>query len=390
MDPDERARFEDDYARATGVLPEAVLKQVRGGLLSADPAGQAAAATRLAGLKDIDPALVEAIPADERRRAQAIAEFADLGLQPARAVELAAEKPAGVREDDELAGGEGVGTRAGAIEEIRLSAGEEITEAGEDDELAGGGLPLGRDTLLRPAAKDDDLIGRIAALSNDVLNLALGEPDGRERGEKAARLEVADAGGSPLSGPGGAVQKSKKPAKSRPPAVGNAGPPTNKPVVLHDMYKKLGFDPNGKGQYEESLQTPIDGIRAALLADEAVKTVDKQIRKGRFTKASRNGGDADAFRHAYWNYRMTEELGPDAAKRFGDAREITAPGPDGDRLMDLFNNNVGRRLALDPANKGRPAEDVILDAMKKGQLQAQLFKILFKPAPGIPSRKKSP
>ena len=58
--------------------------------------------------------------------------------------------------------------------------------------------------------------------------------------------------------------------------------------------------------------------------------------------------------------------------------------------MDLFNNNVGRRLALDPANKGRPAEDVILDAMKKGQLQAQLFKILFKPAPGIPSRKKSP
>ena len=39
MDPDERARFEHDYARATGVLPEAVLKRLRGGLLSADAAG---------------------------------------------------------------------------------------------------------------------------------------------------------------------------------------------------------------------------------------------------------------------------------------------------------------------------------------------------------------
>ncbi len=105
MDPDERARFEDDYARTTGVLPGPVLKQVRGGLLSADPAAQAAAAQRLARLKDVDPALVSAIPPNERRRAGAIAEFADLGLTPARAVELAAEKPAGAG-DDALTGGD--------------------------------------------------------------------------------------------------------------------------------------------------------------------------------------------------------------------------------------------------------------------------------------------
>ena len=107
------------------------------------------------------------------------------------------------------------------------------------------------------------------------------------------------------------------------------------------------------------------------------------------------GGAADAFRHIYWSYRMTEDLGPDAAKRFADAHEITVPTPDGDRLMDLFNNNLGRRLALDPANKGRPAEDVVLEAIKKGQAQTQPFKTRstktrVTPPPGIPLRRKSP
>ena len=113
MDPDERARFEDDYARTTGVLPEPILKQMRAGLLSADPAAQAFAATRLDRLMDPDPRLVSAIPADERRRAGAIAEFADLGLPPARAVELAEEKLAD--EDDELAGGAGDDTLTGDV-----------------------------------------------------------------------------------------------------------------------------------------------------------------------------------------------------------------------------------------------------------------------------------
>ena len=48
------------------------------------------------------------------------------------------------------------------------------------------------------------------------------------------------------------------------------------------------------------------------------------------------------------------------------------------------------RAALDPAHKGRPADEVILDALLQGQLQTQPFKMLFRPAPGIPSQKKSP
>jgi hypothetical protein len=141
---------------------------------------------------------------------------------------------------------------------------------------------------------------------------------------------------------------------------------------------------------EEFAQAPLTGTRAGVLADEAEKKTAEQIRKGRFPKASIGGGPADAFRHIYWNYRMTEKLGPDAAKRFGDGHEITVPTPDGDRLMDLFNNNLGRRLALDPANKGRPAEDVVLEAIKKGHAQTQPFKTRSTPATGTPLPKKSP
>ena len=80
----------------------------------------------------------------------------------------------------------------------------------------------------------------------------------------------------------------------------------------------------------------------------------------------------------------------DLAKGFGDAHEISAPNPPGGRLMDLYNNNTGRKLAVDPANKGRSAEDVVLEAIKNGQAQPQPFKTRSTPPPGISLRRKSP
>ncbi len=72
---------------------------------------------------------------------------------------------------------------------------------------------------------------------------------------------------------------------------------------------------------------------------------------------------------------MTRAMGPDAAKFAADATEISGAGSVGARLMDLYNNNVGRKLALDPRNTGRPAEDVIMDAVRAGLLQTVPFKI---------------
>ena len=77
---------------------------------------------------------------------------------------------------------------------------------------------------------------------------------------------------------------------------------------------------------------------------------------------------------------MTQEIGAEAAKRFGDGHEISHPNDHGERLMDLFNNHVGRQLALDRASKGRPPAEVIREAIERGQLQVTKFRML---QPGI-------
>lgn len=69
--------------------------------------------------------------------------------------------------------------------------------------------------------------------------------------------------------------------------------------------------------------------------------------------------ECDAFRHAYFNYRITVQF--DAllfgtvtsaqasawAKLWGDAHERSVPNDFPERMMDLTNNDVGRRLAVE-------------------------------------------
>ena len=70
-------------------------------------------------------------------------------------------------------------------------------------------------------------------------------------------------------------------------------------------------------------------------------------------------GVGDAFRHALWNYRMTQIIGKSEAKKFGDAHEegnFFLTGYSGgnnaaSKAMDLYNNNVGRNLRPIPGSK---------------------------------------
>jgi hypothetical protein len=96
LEPAERIGAEDDYVRKLGHLPKPLTRSLRAGMLSGEPGQEAAAALRLKTLADHDPALIAAIPEAERARAAAIAEFAELGLKPERAVELGEEKLAEV------------------------------------------------------------------------------------------------------------------------------------------------------------------------------------------------------------------------------------------------------------------------------------------------------
>ena len=80
---------------------------------------------------------------------------------------------------------------------------------------------------------------------------------------------------------------------------------------------------------------------------------------------------------------MTRAMGPVLAKRYGDAHEISVAGPARERLMDLYNNNVGRRLAMDPKNWNRDPEQVILDALRRGELQTKPF--VIRPGTAVPT-----
>ena len=74
------------------------------------------------------------------------------------------------------------------------------------------------------------------------------------------------------------------------------------------------------------------------------------------------------------------------AKEFGDAHERTRVDPvDGERLKDLYNNNVGRELALHPQNRDRDAEDVIIEAIFNGKMQITPFRV-FQPPGVLPAR----
>ena len=99
-----------EHGKRADALPAPLVKRLRAGILSGAPHREVAAATRIARFAQRDPATVAGIPADERARAAAIAEFADLGLNPARAVALADQRLAARRVEapDSVDAGDGV------------------------------------------------------------------------------------------------------------------------------------------------------------------------------------------------------------------------------------------------------------------------------------------
>ena len=129
---------------------------------------------------------------------------------------------------------------------------------------------------------------------------------------------------------------------------------------------------------------PFDTRTAADTAKEAELATSK-----RFGKEIRAAGEEgrnvahndhiDAYRHAYWSFRMARELGADQAKEVGDAYERRFRNRHGPMLMDLYNNRVGRELALDPLNQNRSADEVVSEALAAGKLRAFPFDVYFAP-----------
>jgi hypothetical protein len=80
-------------------------------------------------------------------------------------------------------------------------------------------------------------------------------------------------------------------------------------------------------------------------------------------------GHTDAFRHAYWNARLTSEFGAEWTAQFTTAHEGSSIGNSTGEAMDLYNNQVGRQIALSNP-KASPAElaDLVKKALDNGDL----------------------
>jgi hypothetical protein len=147
--------------------------------------------------------------------------------------------------------------------------------------------------------------------------------------------------------------------------------PTNQPIDPQALYEQLGYQHDGSGDYGNAIKHPLDAIKANRASDAAIAAAQSEYGK---TNPALGNGEGDAFRHALWAYKMAKDIGDDGARRFGDAHERDGQ-PDGERLMDLYNNAVGRELAADPRNKDRSDEEVIREAIKAGRLQTKPFNI---------------
>lgn len=80
-------------------------------------------------------------------------------------------------------------------------------------------------------------------------------------------------------------------------------------------------------------------------------------------------GHNDAFRHAYWNALMTDRFGEEFANSFATAHEGVPGNPAAKEAMDLYNNEVGRRIARE--NAGASDEELaglVAQAVRDGEM----------------------
>jgi hypothetical protein len=80
------------------------------------------------------------------------------------------------------------------------------------------------------------------------------------------------------------------------------------------------------------------------LCNKASKHADAALAEAQRRWEGLHNGRGDAFRHCYWNARMTRDFGQGTAKGFADRHEKNPDQPAIEKKMDLFNNNVGREV----------------------------------------------
>ncbi|MDG4665497.1 EspA/EspE family type VII secretion system effector [Mycobacterium sp. 236(2023)] len=176
-------------------------------------------------------------------------------------------------------------------------------------------------------------------------------------------------------------------------ALGGAGEPMqgNPPPVdpLDEILRKyqVSEDPDGTREWEPpwpfNMMTDPKHVTAAearILDDlsplemrdmDQIKEAAEVEAKVRFPP--QNGADdtadnhTDAFRHTYWNALMTQRFGEQWTREFATAHERLPKNPATAEAMDLYNNELGRQIAVNNPDS-TPAElaDLVEQSVNEG------------------------
>ena len=165
-------------------------------------------------------------------------------------------------------------------------------------------------------------------------------------------------------------------------------PLTSPNTCQQGFYDSINFNTNGVGETELGLlKTAQWSVVIFVLMYDILSDLNNEARTTAvaqypgFNNPCHNNV-CDAFRHSYFNYRLSIEMdelflvnGITEAKAWGDAHEISSVNEFPERIMDLINNDVGRRLSEEnpcpSANRNNPdpcAINVIRNAIDAGRM----------------------
>ncbi|WP_063046897.1 WXG100 family type VII secretion target [Nocardia pseudovaccinii] len=127
--------------------------------------------------------------------------------------------------------------------------------------------------------------------------------------------------------------------------------PADPDSAIGKLLSSMGIDPKEMtaGEADMLSRLNLHGVAAAYAIEELASDGGKEVFKGELRDGGVGDGHADAFRHAYWNAMLTKEFGEDWTKAFTTAHErIDDPAKThaSAEAMDLYNNEVGRRIAM--------------------------------------------
>ncbi|MGB0888226.1 MAG: DUF6973 domain-containing protein [Vicingaceae bacterium] len=118
--------------------------------------------------------------------------------------------------------------------------------------------------------------------------------------------------------------------------------------------------------------------KKALKISEQTRKVTKEIQQKRLLKGNGNGGQIDAFRHAFWMATLTQEIGKRRARSLGKKHEKgnykdykkrrLEDGAIPDKIsseMDLFNNEVG--IEIGEKSSALELQRIVVVAVKNGR-----------------------